>query len=920
MLNETSNPLCHLEKGDPVVWSPNSRLPQPITKPTGRASPLKFFASASSSATTPRANMGSSIRSQKEWQASFLNDLRSNRPARPSGSRPMIADPARERPRSRTPIQQDKDIPLRTSSAMSRPIQKVEGSNSGVSDHRSASAMSHRPVGGEKQGSAWLTDGGGDGPLIEEAKEEEGPLSRVLDQSDDLAGGNCNNVIAPGAIYRESGQRWMEKQEARSLREALEDMDRREEKRLHEAAQDEASQLVWKHRNPNMPYRNPDAPYDYKSHLRKGSQGRSRIFERDRTPIPQHESRLPTRIPSSDHPTPAGGKDARLSHDSSLRQASDNHVDEMVSNNGHALWDSPQKRAYMGMSHPTAPANISGRRRSSGSKTRRASGGLFRNPNDQIYEEPDELKVEARTLTDHASGPLQAKTRNIISNPQQAAPLPFRSKTAPDSFSGKLSRSDIHKNPPSQSRNPSYLKNNISPDSPASINSNGLEGRSEGPIQKDGIEIRGDDIRAATSMRMRDRSPKLPSPTVVSDQRGRPIVSFDPDWKPREKEAGQDQNRSPPDGLYKPYQLRSTGSAPVIPTINLPEPLSPEPQEGCLNGCSEPVNPAILVSSDIPMISVEEVPAVKRPLPAANSAGRFKNLSKTNSDSATSGVKGSTRHWSQLSSSSSSRRATAQCYACALPISGRIVSAASHRFHPECFTCHQCSTALEHVAFYPEPDSARDARLARIQARTYPTAIITTDSPSASEETINDDGDGYDDSLRFYCHLDFHESFSPRCRTCKTPIEGEVVLACGAEWHVGHFFCAQCGDPFDAQTPFVEREGYAWCVECHANRFSARCRACRRPVVDLGVRALGGEWHEGCFSCEVCFFGGGRGKGRDMSSGGGVKKRESSFANLIFWGRKLGMWRPIPGRTVLHASSRARRRGKRRGDAGLCGV
>jgi hypothetical protein len=21
-----------------------------------------------------------------------------------------------------------------------------------------------------------------------------------------------------------------------------------------------------------------------------------------------------------------------------------------------------------------------------------------------------------------------------------------------------------------------------------------------------------------------------------------------------------------------------------------------------------------------------------------------------------------------------------------------------------------------------------------------------------------------------------------------------VVVACGAEWHVGHFFCAQCGD------------------------------------------------------------------------------------------------------------------------------
>jgi hypothetical protein len=51
-----------------------------------------------------------------------------------------------------------------------------------------------------------------------------------------------------------------------------------------------------------------------------------------------------------------------------------------------------------------------------------------------------------------------------------------------------------------------------------------------------------------------------------------------------------------------------------------------------------------------------------------------------------------------------------------------------------------------------------------------------------------------DESLRFYCHLDFHELYSPRCRSCKTPIEGEVVIACGGEWHVGHFFCAECGD------------------------------------------------------------------------------------------------------------------------------
>jgi hypothetical protein len=151
-------------------------------------------------------------------------------------------------------------------------------------------------------------------------------------------------------------------------------------------------------------------------------------------------------------------------------------------------------------------------------------------------------------------------------------------------------------------------------------------------------------------------------------------------------------------------------------------------------------------------------------------------------------------------------------------------------FHPECFTCHHCSTALECVAFYPEPANKRQERL------------------EAAGMPADSDAD-----IRFFCHLDFHEFFSPRCKTCKTPIEGEVILAVGAEWHVGHFFCGECGDPFDLNTPFVERDGYAYCVRCHTRRTSARCRACKKQILDeVTVEALGGKWHETCFVCFEC--------------------------------------------------------------------
>ncbi|KAG9877493.1 hypothetical protein KCV02_g21145, partial [Aureobasidium melanogenum] len=197
------------------------------------------------------------------------------------------------------------------------------------------------------------------------------------------------------------------------------------------------------------------------------------------------------------------------------------------------------------------------------------------------------------------------------------------------------------------------------------------------------------------------------------------------------------------------------------------------------------------------------------------------------------------------------RRNTALCAHCALPIAGRILSAAGERFHPSCFKCHECGINLECVAFYPEPDKKRAERLARIQQRQQGIDVQLPEGVTEEDVRRLEEEDG-DESLRFFCGLDFHEFFSPRCKSCKTPIEGEVVVACGAEWHVGHFFCAQCGDPFDSTTPFVEKDGYAWCVGCHTNRYSAKCRKCKRPVTEIVVKALGADWHAKCFCCTEC--------------------------------------------------------------------
>lgn len=808
----------------------SSRLPQPA-KPSSRTSPLKFFASSSS------LRSGEPKEAHKAWQAEFLSDLRSNRPVRPSGSRPP---PNRQAVPGSISLP---DPPLRTSSAMSGSVDQMDIAHSQVPD-RCSSAMSHVRAQPELPTRDEVVNSRGRALV-------QGPqLSAAIR---DFSAASKTSMITPSSTYREGGQRWIEKQEARSLREALEDMDLQAEVRLHAAAQDEASELVWRHRNPSLANRNSYAPYNYKSHLEKGSHARSQSNGQYPSIDLPSETEQPQKEPTSDISEQTNSYQAFVEYG---KEGTNGVQPGEGEAKGHALWDSPEKRAYINLSHPIPPLNISGRRRSGSFRSRKASGGLFRNPNDQIYEEPDEMGNEPDATAKLVPGTLQAKDRNPVPK-LEAGTKPFiRSETAPIEGSRKHSRFEIHKNPPSQSRNPSYVKNALSPTLTDSADANDKEARSSHPFEKGGKEIRGDDIRAATTMRIKDRSPKLPSPTVVSDRRGRPIVSFDQDWKPKEGSLKHETSSvSNPSGLgeigrisplrpLKPHHPISTASAPSIPTINLPEPPSIQINSDTFDSSIDVSPPKPLISSETPYMTLQEAPRTNRSLPTPNSKPGFKPHNRPfPRKSSTTPSNASSPHWSP---SPRFHRATAQCYACALPISGRIVSAASQRFHPQCFTCHHCSALLEHVAFYPEPEVSRIARLARIEARANGNDLLSNETEMTTAEHDGDDG------LRFYCHLDFHESFSPRCRSCKTPIEGEVVVACGGEWHVGHFFCAECGDPFDAKTPFVEREGYAWCVGCHTKRFSGKCKGCRKPIVDVVVRALGEEWHEGCFCCKVC--------------------------------------------------------------------
>ncbi|EMD91657.1 hypothetical protein COCC4DRAFT_57324 [Bipolaris maydis ATCC 48331] len=981
----------------------------------------------------------------------YLQDLRTNRPARPTGARPA---PAHFNTwSSRTPNRNSDSSAVAalqrtfTDPAVDADAQPSAPQEPG-SHNRAASRTSIEKAGGPGR------------PLV------QAPRGRETSRS-------SSHTRTPSMIYRERQERQVEQDEARAIRAAMEDLELATEGKIYEAARDEAAELVWKHRNPNAAENNPHAPYSYPGLGRKNSTQRSRSVEAKDQDLQRANSKLRKRH--------SMGSAASGSRSSSLQSNGPGGNTDVSTTGNETSATSPTKGCFdlKGKKYesPALAKAISDlpdfkqRRRSSGSR-RTASGSLFQNPNDQIYEEPEE---ETSRAPRPKPAPEPSKTeklplgvrRNPFMRFQSIKSNPLvRSSTDPTMASKRLDRYEIQKNPPSQSRNAGYTLNSTV-SKPSDKDKANAENMPEVKM-KDGKEIRSEELRAATGFRLKDRSPKLPTPTAVSDAPGRPIVSFKKDWNVVElKEVASTLSDPAPVSSNQPKSgqppLVHAATAPDAPTISLapdvpkrsttpipplvPEIKIPEPSNGLAPEIPKrstaprpPETPAINVSSsnatsalrggkfDRPAISVrEDPPAPARPLPLTSSLRKaqiptrpsvapiptihvpdsspahsrttstpsvpsisvsetpssrsyhrpsssvtapvpsisvsnspsFGRGSSSASRSMTPGIpsisvsessapkrgsrgsaqpipsisvsetpvprRGSTapsinvtpdvptisvnqspasirgRHSNvpsisvnpsvpsinvnttkgfgpaastrplpvpgaqnkshTYSGSGSGRthwtpttvRTGALCTQCALPIAGRIVSAGGSRFHPECFTCYQCGEHLECVAFYPEPSNKHAERVQRIRARLTGFDIPFLPShPTAEDMARLEHDDGTDESPRFYCHLDFHELFSPRCKSCKTPIEGEVIVACGAEWHAGHFFCAQCGDPFDSTTPFVEKDGYAWCVNCHTHRYSTKCKGCRKPVTDTVVKALGAEWHTNCFVCVIC--------------------------------------------------------------------
>ncbi|CZT48088.1 related to leupaxin [Rhynchosporium secalis] len=832
--------------------------------------------------------------------ANYLSDLRTNRVTRPSGARPLPASNRR-----------DSDRGLASKAIVEpAPISPVD------SVPRSSSVLSHRRAQSSLSTYSSVTSRTGRQLVQSPTPSEKDP--KPLKASD----------VVPTATYMERGSRWMEKEEAVSLREAMEDMavkpEIEEELRIHKAAQDEASELVYQHQFP-QPAIQPDAPFKYKDHLRKNSYQHARAQSVGRYNGLNIATGLARDMPRSvsGGSNSSGGLQSprsRISSEGSdyfrQRAASPEAAIRASAESARDIRPSGESRKSFG-SLASSVRPLGSRRKASGK--RNISGEVTSTfTGEQIWEEPEQDSADRGSSSEghDMPEPLRIKPRNPLNRVQFAQDMGMgaRSQSTPPEPTKRFSASEIHRNPPSQSRNPNYTANPLPEAQRPKFKPVADEEEPAVPM-KDGLEIRSEDIRQATSMRLKDRSPKLPTPTAVSNKPGRPIVSFDSNWKPNEADVKPEvRRRSPFDRINRgspssqrqslparsdskdvpsniptiqlpvnpPTQVKKAATVPIpsinspdsqpsVPTINVPDsrpsvrtinhpastptipsikfPDSAKPNVPTINfpdsapsipTINLPDAPQISISApSIPQITVgnASISPSTRPLPTPKpSAGR------TGQRQAPPPV--SRGHWSPAG-----RRATATCHQCQLPIEGKVckLSGGAEHFHPECFICFTCGTGLESLEIHPEPKTKCAERLDRIRRRAQGEHILEVEGATMAE-----DGD---ERLRFYCHLDFHELFAPRCKHCTTPIIGEHMVALGQSWHYGHFFCAECGDPFLAGDSHIEKDGYAWCLNCQTKRTerqAPKCKKCNLAVIGEYVQALGGEWHEKCFRCATC--------------------------------------------------------------------
>jgi hypothetical protein len=157
------------------------------------------------------------------------------------------------------------------------------------------------------------------------------------------------------------------------------------------------------------------------------------------------------------------------------------------------------------------------------------------------------------------------------------------------------------------------------------------------------------------------------------------------------------------------------------------------------------------------------------------------------------------------------------CAGCSKSIEVKPVEALDKKWHPECFNCTGCKSAIPNGKFVEGEDG---------------------------KPYCMNCGDGETTNL----------SWGPKdkCGGCDKPLAGMVTHVMGHFWHQGCFKCYRCNVQkfVSGYFPFNEKP---YCEPCHAILTKAeRCSKCEEVLVGECIKTESATYHKKCFACTLC--------------------------------------------------------------------
>ncbi|XP_076435650.1 LIM and senescent cell antigen-like-containing domain protein 1 [Babylonia areolata] len=212
------------------------------------------------------------------------------------------------------------------------------------------------------------------------------------------------------------------------------------------------------------------------------------------------------------------------------------------------------------------------------------------------------------------------------------------------------------------------------------------------------------------------------------------------------------------------------------------------------------------------------------------------------------------------------------CGKCREFISGRVIKAMSAAWHPHCFLCQLCGASMAHCGFVKNAGRAlcRECNAKEKARGTGKYVCHKCHDVIELNGHIKYRGEAYH-PYHFNCHccgvelniearekegelfcLRCHDKMGiPICGACRRPIEERVVHALGKTWHVEHFVCAKCEKPF-LGTRHYEKKGLAYCEIHYHQLFGNICFVCNNIINGDVFGAFNKAWCVHHFSCSIC--------------------------------------------------------------------